>query len=1002
MTSAAENSESGRIRVAPSTAIELVPLLDSTEQENEAAVLKRLVGPRPYPVGTINYNSLLDIVHAYVTRTTCEDVNALEQAGSTPQLLWDLNVIPTNGLNDKNELDIETRRKQGGSNSMPKKELTPFYKMVWAASEDFMLRILMLAAILSLTLGLAFAENKKVEWIEGAAILFAVLIVILVTAVNDYLKEKQFANLFEQEEKFCNCIRGGELIKLNMQELVVGDIIQLETGDEIPADALIISAHELKVDESSLTGETDAVSKATIEECSKEKISRLDEISAVEEAAKEGESRTGHHIIASPIVLSGSAVTAGTARAIVVAVGLRSTMGKLFSKLAVDTEPTPLQNKLNALARDVGKAGLIAAAITLLALVLEYWITYAVKKDARESGTASVRAMVEYLITAITIVVVAVPEGLPLAVTISLAFSVGRMLKDQNFVRRLAACETMGGANEICSDKTGTLTKNIMEVEAFWNGSALQYNIATLPIAEIPLPSGEHRTILAHNMAVNSTGYLETSEVEIGDGSGNKKTVIKQVGSPTECAMLQFLTLIGYNYDAIRKMFSGRKIETLDAASAKMYESSPPEQELIQCKIPFSSDRKAMSTIVKHPSDPNLLRIFTKGASEVVLRRCAFRVDSEGTLKALPEQKLQKIEDAIILQLAASALRTICIAYKDFNPSEHPDWDTADPTNPLFQKVETELICLGIAGIRDPVREEVPAAVKKCQAAGIKVRMCTGDNLETAKQIAIQSNIFHPEKGGLAMLGPEFLKLVGGVVCENCQTEICPCQTGEKKVEDEADAEEKPAEPGCCGCMRRKSNRNNDGTKSRVDVLGDPIAFDRIADRLEVLARSQPNDKYALVTGLKNRGAIVAVTGDGSNDAPALKKADVGFAMGITGKEVAKQAADIVLLDDNFESIVKACKWGRNIYDNIQRFLQFQLTVNVVAVITAFVGSVILRGSPLSAVQLLWVNLIMDTFAALALATELPTDKLLDRPPNSRTEYLVNSVRQIFSCSTLR
>lgn len=951
----------------------------------------------------LSASDLADVVAMYVKRLTWEDLDELERRGGTCKLLCDLCVLPQDGLSDND--DIKAKQTQFGKNEMPKKSLTPFWKLLWEAGADPMLRILMIAAVVSLVLGIAFGENPKIEWIEGAAIFLAVWIVIIVTAVNDYVKEKQFANLYAQEEKSCSVIRNGKLQRLSVADLVVGDILSLETGDEVPADALILTHQSLRLDESSLTGESDMIAKLDLENClrlKEEKKVQCDEACALIQENKTV--RGGHHILPSPVILSGSVVTQGTGKAVVIAVGAKSQVGKLFTKLAVDTEPTPLQNKLNALARDVGKVGFVAALITLVALLLEYWILYALQDPwKRPNGSSIANSMVDYVVTSITIIVVAVPEGLPLAVTISLAFSVGRMLKDQNYVRRLAACETMGGANEICSDKTGTLTKNQMEVDAFWNGSVLSTNIGSSNLDEVPLPPDAYKTIMAHNVSVNSTGYLEKDEVEIADGTGRKKEVVRQVGSPTECALLLFIQNLGFNYDRIRRMYQGA--EPYDEGLEEPLVIPPPSpdvaEELIVHRIPFSSDRKVMSTVVKHPQKPGWYRLFLKGAAEVVLRRCAYRVDSEGALKGLTLQKIERIENVVVNQLASLALRTICLAYRDFDPKEFTEWQDEEPEHPLFLKCETELCCLGIAGIRDPVREEVPGAVRKCQEAGIKVRMCTGDNIETAKQIALKANIFHPEQGGIAMLGPDFLKLVGGVICEKCKTEHCPCESREEEpgavtdelLNSEKDDDDQAGKGGCCRRGDKKGKADAEPKRAtRVDVLGNPEAFERIADKLEVLARSQPNDKYALVTGLKNRGAVVAVTGDGTNDAPALKKADVGFAMGITGKEVAKQAADIILLDDNFESIVRACKWGRNIYDNIQRFLQFQLTVNAVAVITAFVGAVILRGSPLSAVQLLWVNLIMDTFAALALATEMPTDKLLNRPPHSRTEYLVSKM----------
>eukprot|EP00916_Digyalum_oweni_P001883 GHVL01003643.1.p1 GENE.GHVL01003643.1~~GHVL01003643.1.p1 ORF type:complete len:878 (-),score=127.53 GHVL01003643.1:1661-4294(-) len=632
--------------------------------------------------------------------------------------------------------------------------------------------------------------------------------------------------------------------------------------------------------------------------------------------------------------MSGSTVTNGSAVLLVVAVGENSQLGQLMGMLTQEPEPTPLQQKLEGIAREIGLAGLIAATFTLLALVIQYWILFATYESgegyregtSKEQAWTAVRAHLSYVIVAITVVVVAVPEGLPLAVTLSLAFAINKMLRDQNFVRRLAACETMGGANEICSDKTGTLTKNRMTVQAFWDGAVLVEFDTGFGSSESL--SDAHRQLLLDAMSVNSSAYLSYESVLIHDGSGRTRELEKHNGNPTECSMLAFVKAWGGDYDELR-----RKHKTLNIQQ-------------------FTSDRKMMTTVVKHPTDEGSVRVFVKGAAERVFRLCTKKFSGAasssggggaGVIVPLTIDQIRNAETQIIKSMATHALRTITIAYKDIKVSEEPNYLELNPSTDCFF-MESDLVFLGIAGIRDPVRDEVPAAVARCQSAGITVRMVTGDNIDTAKQIALKCGIYQPERSGMAMLGKDFNTFVGGV------------------VQDE------------------KGN----------DVLGNPTAFDSIVDRLQVLARSQPADKYTLVVGLRNRGQIVAVTGDGTNDAPALKKADVGFAMGLTGKEVAKQAADIVLLDDNFESIIKAVMWGRSIYDNTRRFIQFQITVNIVAVTTASVSAIVLKESPLTAVQLLWVNLIMDTFASLALSTEPPDDSLLDRPPHSRKDYLIN------------
>ena len=395
------------------------------------------------------------------------------------------------------------------------------------------------------------------------------------------------------------------------------------------------------------------------------------------------------------------------------------------------------------------------------------------------------------------------------------------------------------------------------------------------------------------------------------------------------------------------------------------FECNYPEMRNKHLKDPFirfqfTSRRKRMSTILTDIDDNEYRydkRLHVKGAAEIVLNTCSHYLNENGERIELTEAKKDEIINDVITKMAKNALRTICLAYKDLKESEggvtHED-DDEDGINKVVEKMG--LTCISILGIRDIIRPEVPKAVDTCQKAGIKVRMVTGDNKVTALAIAKQCHIIGTDHPDAIMEGPEFYDRVGGLFCATCK-QNSPCDCADDKVDE------------------RVKNKEE---------------FFSIWKNLEVLARSRPEDKYLLVTGIREMGDVVAVTGDGTNDAPALKKADVGFAMGITGTDVAKHAADIILLDDNFASIVKACMWGRNIYDNIRRFLQFQLTVNVVALIVAFAGASILRESPLQPIQLLWVNLIMDSLASLALATEPPKIELLDRPPQSREEYIVS------------
>jgi Ca2+ transporting ATPase len=425
----------------------------------------------------------------------------------------------------------------------------------------------------------------------------------------------------------------------------------------------------------------------------------------------------------------------------------------------------------------------------------------------------------------------------------------------------------------------------------------------------------DNKNILYYSIAQNSTGNLIIN-------NDSKKE--ERVGNQTECGLLEFIRFGGADYHALR------------ADAKELYGA------------PFNSRRKRMTTIVEHPTDSSIVRVYSKGASEIVLARCKTFLAEDGSTADLEQEMIEEIEENVIDHFAKQAYRTLTLGYKEIARDEY---DSLDLTNEdAMDEFENDMTLVCIVGIQDPLRPEIVSAMGDCKKAGVTVRMVTGDNPETAKAISKNAGII-PDSDIVSkyaiMTGKDFREYVGGLVKET----------------------------------------DKDGKVT--ERVGDVHRFKQVAKELRVLARSSPDDKYLLVTGLKNEGSVVAVTGDGTNDAPALKKADVGFAMGITGTELAKEAADIILLDDNFKSIITAILWGRNIYNSIRKFLQFQLTVNVVAMFIAFVGGVVLGDSPLTPVQLLWVNLIMDTFAALALATEPPEEDLLNEKPHPKDESIV-------------
>jgi len=583
-------------------------------------------------------------------------------------------------------------------------------------------------------------------------------------------------------------------------------------------------------------------------------------------------------------------------------------------KIKKKKEHSVLQAKLTKLAIQIGYAGMTIAICTVIVLITRYCIKEYVYGDNKLS-TNIFQPLVKFLITGITVLVVAVPEGLPLAVTISLAYAVKKMMLDNNLVRHLDACETMGNATAICSDKTGTLTTNRMTVvQAYLNDRIYE----TLPSQNDV--SENLRTLINTSISVNSN-YASKMEP-----TTSKNQLATQLGNKTECGLLGFVEQIGGDYNKIR--------------------AAHPTKDFVHVYT-FNSARKSMSTIVPHPTIPGAVRLFCKGASEMVLVKCKYMMNNSEVKNFTSADYSSTIRN-VIEPMACNGLRTIAVAYKDFIPAGQPlglndevlpekfNWDEDESI------INSNLTCLVICGIQDPVRDEVPEAIRQCKSAGIVVRMVTGDNINTARSIARSCGIIGVNDDFLVMEGKEF--------------------------------------------NERVCDANGNVVQEKVDLIW---------PRLRVLARSSPQDKYELVkhiisSKLNSNREVVAVTGDGTNDGPALKRADVGFAMGIQGTEVAKEASDIILTDDNFNSIVKAVMWGRNVYDSIAKFLQFQLTVNVVAVICAFVGACFVAESPLRAVQMLWVNLIMDTLASLALATEPPTMDLLDRKPYGRTKPLIS------------
>ncbi|KAL1362493.1 hypothetical protein HN51_010741 [Arachis hypogaea] len=791
----------------------------------------------------IEPDELAEIVHSH-------DTKSLERNEGVEGLAKRVCVSLQDGIHSQ---DISHRQKIFGCNQYTEKPQRSFWMFVWDAMQDLTLMILIVCAVISVGVGIS-TEGFPKGMYDGVGIILCILLVVFVTSISDYRQSLQFKDLDKEKKNVrIQVTREGKRQKVSIYELVVGDIVHLSIGDVIPADGIFISGFSLLIDESSLSGESEAV----------------------------------HVDHEKPFLLSGTSVQDGSAKMLVTSVGMRTEWGKLMDTLNEGgDDETPLQVKLNGVATIIGKIGLGFAVLTFLVLTGRYLLEKVKHHEIAHWSMDDASKLLNFFATAVIIIVVAVPEGLPLAVTLSLAFAMKKLMNDKALVRHLSACETMGSAGCICTDKTGTLTTNHMVVDKLWiceqtkaikkgDGESVLKNFVPEEIFDLFLQS-----------IFQNTG----SEIVKGEDGKNKV-----MGTPTETALLECGLMLGGDSKSYNDKYKIMKVE------------------------PFNSEKKKMSVLVALPDGTiNKSRAFCKGASEIVLKNCNKVINADGKVVDLNEEQRKSIIE-VIDGFACEALRTLGIAFKDMEGS-------SSESNGI---PEDNYTFVAIIGIKDPVRPGVKEAVKTCLEAGINVRMVTGDNINTAKAIAKECGIL---TDGIAIEGPEF---------------------------------------------RNKSQQE----------------LEEIIPKLQVMARSLPLDKHKLVTHLRNDfNEVVAVTGDGTNDAPALHEADIGLAMGIAGTEVAKENADVIVMDDNFATIVNVAKWGRSVYINIQKFVQFQLTVNVVALMLNFVSACVSGSAPLTAVQMLWVNMIMDTLGALALATEPPHGGLMKRPPIGKDTKFITPV----------
>ena len=750
------------------------------------------------------------------------------------------------GLTDE---EVRKSRAEHGVNLMTPPKRPSMWKLYLEKFQDPVVKVLLVAAFFSLVISIV--EN---EYAETIGIIAAILLATGIGFFFEYDANKKFDLLNQvNEETKVKVIRNGHVQEIPRKDVVVGDIVVLETGEEVPADGQLFEAISLQINESNLTGEP-VVSKTTVE-------ADFDEDATY----------------ASNRVLRGTTVVDGHGSMCVDAVGDATEIGKVARQSTEQTtEPTPLNIQLTRLANLIGKIGFTAAGLAFAIFFIKDVLLY---YDFSSFHTfndwlPALKQTLQYFMMAVTLIVVAVPEGLPMSVTLSLALNMRRMLSTNNLVRKMHACETMGAITTICTDKTGTLTQNLMQVHEP-NFYALK-NHGDLGEDDIS-------RLVAEGISANSTAFLEDT------APGEKP---KGVGNPTEVALLLWLNKQGQDYLPLR-------------------ENAPVLDQLT-----FSTERKYMATLVQSPLLGKKV-LYVKGAPEIVLGKCRDVVLDGQRVDAT---EYRSTVDQQLLTYQNMAMRTLGFAYKIVDDNAPQDCVELAGGN--------DLSFLGIVAISDPIRPDVPAAVGKCQSAGISVKIVTGDTPGTATEIARQIGLWKPE------------------------------DTERNRITGAAFAE-----------------------------LSDEEALDRVLD-LKIMSRARPTDKQRLVQLLQKKGAVVAVTGDGTNDAPALNHAQVGLSMG-TGTSVAKEASDITLLDDSFNSIATAVMWGRSLYKNIQRFIVFQLTINFVALFIVLLGSLIGTDLPLTVTQMLWVNLIMDTFAALALASIPPSEDVMEEKPRKSTDFII-------------
>ena len=950
--------------------------------------------------------------------TNYMDLETIKNLGGPEGIMSKLKTDPRIGITS-----IDNRENDFGSNKVFIEPVPPFCSYVCEALEDLMVRILIVAAVVQIILGVTLGEDPSKDWIDGLSIIIAVLVVTLVGSITNYQKETKFheLNTVQNEGTVYKVIRNGSPIEMKSDDILVGDLINIMVGDILPSDIILIEGNGIKMDESSLTGESDSLRKESYEKC----VLMKDDSPSSK--------------VPSPLMLSGTNCVEGTGYGIVLAVGDHSQKGIIRRTVdnAQENSQTPLEKKLEVIAENIGLFGMAAGVITLVALTIRFIFHYLkddkqYKKDTSKKDliycylqnfssdksieeitrkanshltnpTSEISAdVLNIIMLCVSIIVVAIPEGLPLAVTLSLAFSIKKLMDYNNLVRKMHACETMGGANYICTDKTGTLTKNEMNVFRVLTAKAqieLKETIEDKDTKALDTKKNDKNDLKIreeHDIYFKNINYWDQLRIAIAlnvDGQ-IKELETPDINGDTESCETKNKTDKAF-IDFLYRFRASISKERAKYISNKNYYK----------QIPFDSKRKRMTTFIRHDVSETGYRLYTKGGAEKVNVYCKNYLDPEtGIVKPLGDTERYFISDSV-QQFNKQMLRSLYICYKDISEDEFEKGEK-------FKNAEGkaldqyDLTFIAVVGIRDSLRNGVKEAVAKCHSAGVNVIMVTGDNIITATAIAKDCGILgndvnldnlqptdieqEPEltenlerreahinslleTKPKALTGNSFFTAIGGLICSTCgkDSSLCKCPKTEAEAEQIATKTGKPKEP------------------IKNDTIKDKVKFQELTKNLKVMARSQPLHKYALVLGLKELDKIVAVTGDGTNDAPALSKSDVGFAM-FDGTDIAKEASDIVILNNNFSSLVTAIIYGRNIYDNIRKFLQFQLTVNFCACLLVFICACIGNETPLTTIQMLWINLIMDSLGSLALATEPPYEELLNREPTKKEESIIN------------